>query len=219
MTPEGQMIPLHGDGHEDLQDLLPWYANGQLDASDRTRVEAHLTTCPDCQAEVRFQRQLRDQIASLPMEVEHGWSAMLRRLDDDAPARPSSPGAAGWRGRIPSGLGLGAPWLGWAAASAAMLLAAVAWLPARTPPARYHALGAPPPVATGNVVVIFRPDTTEQALRMTLNANRARLVDGPTAADAYVLHVAPAERPAVLARLRSQPNILLAEPLDGGAAR
>jgi anti-sigma factor RsiW len=217
MNSEGQVIPLHGEGHQDLQDLLPWYASGQLDAADHARVETHLATCPDCQAEVRFQRQLGARIADLPMEIEHGWSAMRLRLEQDAGARPRRVAGA-WLDRIRSGLGLGAPWLGWAAAGA-MLLVAVDWTSSRTPAARYHALGASPEAAAGNVVVIFRPDVTEKAMRETLVANRARLVGGPTAADGYVLHVAPAERPAVLAKLRGRADIVLAEPIDGDAAR
>jgi len=81
-------------------------------------------------------------------------------------------------------------------------------------PARYHALSAPPPNLSGNVVVIFRPDASEDRIRHALIASDARLVDGPTAADAYVLHVPAAERAQALAALRARSEIVLAEPID-----
>ena len=83
-------------------------------------------------------------------------------------------------------------------------------------PARYHALGAAPVNAAGNVVVIFRPETPEKELRQILKANDARLVGGPTEADAYLLHVPAAGRAAVLTKLRRQTQVLLAEPVDAG---
>jgi hypothetical protein len=41
----GQIIPLHGDEHHEVQLLLPWCATGRLDAADRARVEAALRRC------------------------------------------------------------------------------------------------------------------------------------------------------------------------------
>jgi hypothetical protein len=82
-------------------------------------------------------------------------------------------------------------------------------------PATYQALGKPQAAATvGNVIVIFRPDAREQDLRRILTLTGARLVDGPTPADAYVLRVSPDRRPAVITRLRAQREIVLAQPID-----
>jgi hypothetical protein len=71
----------------------------------------------------------------------------------------------------------------------------------------------------GNVVVIFRPDVTEAAMRETLRRTHARLVDGPTAADAWVLSVPAAERSAALTTLKARREVVLAEPMDAGAVR
>ena len=57
------------------------------------------------------------------------------------------------------------------------------------------------------------PDNVADAIGIT----GARLVDGPTATDAYLLNV-PAERQAAaLAGLRASPTVVLAESLDAGA--
>jgi len=86
-------------------------------------------------------------------------------------------------------------------------------------PEAYHALGAAPASAAGNLVVVFLPETTERQMREALKASEARLVDGPTAANGYVLRVAPARRTAALATLRADKAVVVAEPLDAGGAR
>jgi hypothetical protein len=63
-------------------------------------------------------------------------------------------------------------------------------------------------------VVVFRPETPERTLRQILVSGRARLVDGPTDANAYVIATDEAERAAVLARFRARPEVVLAEPVD-----
>jgi hypothetical protein len=85
-------------------------------------------------------------------------------------------------------------------------------------PAGYHALGAAPPSPEGNVVVIFRPETTEREFREILRSENARLVDGPSSTDAYLLHVAPAARPQALSALRRRSQVLVAEPVDPATA-
>lgn len=215
----GRIIPLHGDDHLEARSLLPWYVTGRLDASEQAQVEAHLGVCAECQAELGFERRLHVEIAALPIEVEESWTLLQRRLDPDPPARARTAAVGGrlaaalrelgrqWRG--------GAPWLGWALAAqtALLLLVGALALPGARPD-RYHALGAARAAAAGNAVVIFRPDTTERNLREALEASHARLVDGPTAADAYVIHVPAAERAAALAKLRRRADMVLVEPID-----
>jgi hypothetical protein len=38
--------------HEEVQKVLPWYANKRLDAEESRRVEAHLAACPICRGDV-----------------------------------------------------------------------------------------------------------------------------------------------------------------------
>jgi hypothetical protein len=111
----------------------------------------------------------------------------------------------------------GAAWAGWAVAACALIALGVTAV-RREPHGQYHLLGAAEAVTPGNMVVIFRPETSEQTIRAQLKAVDARIVDGPTGADAYVLRVAPRERAGALAKLRAQANVVLAEPVDPGAA-
>ena len=85
--------------------------------------------------------------------------------------------------------------------------------------ATYRALGSAPAAAPGNIIVIFRPTASEQELRAALTQSGARVVDGPTASDAFVLRVAPAERTAALARLKANRQVMMAEPIDPDDSR
>lgn len=231
----GHIIPLRGDGHNQVQALLPWYVSGGLDAAERAQVEAHLAECTECQAELKLERRLAAEVAATPIagataagapgDVEHGWALMRRRIETGPRQRASAVSWPNWLGAAGRSIAppwtAGPAWMRWALAGqfALLLLLAVYATPIlRHDQARYRALGAAPPVASANLVVIFRPDLTERELRRILSESHARLVDGPTATDAYLLHVPAAERGAALARLRRQPRIELAEPVDSGAS-
>jgi hypothetical protein len=211
----GKIIRLPETEHHETWLLLPWYATDRLDAADRARVEAHLEGCAICRAELRQELRLKAEVADLPLDVEHGWTSMRARLDGDLPRQPA---ASLWR-RLGEAWRGGGAWLGWGVAAslvAGILLAVYAPRPAQ--PALYHALAAPPVNRAGDIVVLFRPDATEAQLRAALRASGARLVDGPTAADAYVLSAPLPERAQVLAALRAHHAVLDAEPVDQGAA-
>lgn len=208
MTARRGSIPSDRDGHHEFLELLPWYVTGQLDEAEAARVEAHLDGCDECQAELRFEERLESEVARLPFEVEAGWARMRQRVESDQPKR-----------RVLRDLRTGAPWLGWGVAAALMLGLGVLMAPTqRQAPTTdtYHVLGAASAAEPGNVVVIFRPDTTEKLMREALKASGARLVDGPTPADAYVLRVPAAQREAALSSLRARREIVLAQPVDTG---
>ncbi len=210
----GNIIRLHGDEHHEIQALLPWYVNGRLEGEEHARVAAHLAACAECQADARFQRRLAAEDAGPTADVEQGWRNM-RRMIEQAPARRP---AFDIGDRLAGAWCRGGPWLGWAVAAAAVIVVASPLLKPR-PAATYHALGAPPAAAAANVVVVFRPDASEADLRRTLNLSHARVVDGPTPADAYMLRVPAAARDGAVAFLRAQSTVVLAQPIDAAGAR
>lgn len=217
----GKIFQLPGNPHREVEALMPWYVTGQLDGSDTARVEGHVQGCPECQAELDRERRLDREITRRPADVDAGWAMMRDRLDRDRPHRQAAIARPAARGTIfgitvPTrrtawkwfGLGLGAQF-----ATAALL--AIVVLPDGDR-ADYRTLGTADAPAAGNLLVIFRPETSEQLFRQTLRANAARLVDGPTAANAYVLMVPAEQRDRLAARLRGQPQVVLAEPIDAG---
>jgi len=207
-----RIIPLHGSRHDDAQRLLPWYVSGELDAADFALVDGHLADCAECRADLQWEQLLMAEVEALPQAAVDGWADLPVRPPVAAmpPRQPIWAPLAGLWGAVTRPISLG-----WAlAGQAAIVAAAFSIVPYLSRPAVYQALSAPQPVAVGNVIVIFRPDTREQDLRRILTLTGARLVDGPTPADAYVLRVSPGQRAAVLGRLRAQREIVLAQPID-----
>lgn len=202
------------DAHDQAEMLLPWYVTGQLSPEDAARVDAHLSACAVCSAQVAGEIHLRDAIASLPLRSETAIYTAFQSADQiparrrrtwDAPRRMADRVAAR-PGRF----------IGLAAAQAAAF--AVVFLIARTSapePASYTVLGAAPVEAGGNAMIVFRPDVTERELREALNASRAEIVGGPTVTDAYILRLPDSERAALLQTLRATPAVVLAEAIDG----
>jgi hypothetical protein len=217
----GSIIPLPASEHHEFQLLLPWYVTGKLDELEHARVENHLSACAECQAELKLERWLDAEIGDLPIEVEHSWQRLRARIA----AGPETPPRGGRAGSFPfafrrwrAARAFSALSPGWAmAASCALLLLAVASLTLpRLQGGPYQALGAAPAAVAGNLVVIFHPEVPEKSMREALHASEARIVDGPTAADAYVLHVPPGQRLSALAKLRASGVVVMAQPIDPG---
>ena len=98
-------------------------------------------------------------------------------------------------------------------AAAAVVTLIVAVFPRETE-SEFSLLGSEGGRAVGNAIVLFAPETPERELRAALDQAGARLVDGPTASGAYVIHVPEQHRAKALTGLRAQPQVVLAEPVD-----
>jgi hypothetical protein len=178
-----------------------------------------------CQADLKLERALGAEIANLPIDMDRGWATLRARvleqegaLQPGAAPQPPRRASAAWRQsraflRRPVAVG----WAFAAQAASLILIVGVGSLFTLQTRPVYHTLGAAPSATVGNVVVVFKPTTPEQALRGALNQIGARLVDGPTVSDAYILHVKASERAKALTRLRSDADVVLAEPIDGDA--
>jgi anti-sigma-K factor RskA len=196
--------------HDEAEELLPWYATGQLDAADRALVERHLLSCGNCREQLAVERRLIDEFQAMAPEVESGWVRLRGRIDTPVQVAraPKQPFAELWAVLTrPAVAAI-------AVAQLAFVVIAGGALLSLSRPA-YHVLGSAPVPADANVIVIFDADTTEGEMRGALGAAGASIVGGPTSADAYLLHVAPAGRQNSLARLQADANVQLAQPIDG----
>ncbi len=196
--------------HDEAEALLPWYATGQLDIADRARVEEHLASCAHCQRQLRFERRLAEEFPALAPEVDSGWARLRRRVEAaEAPRyRAKHAGTTElWQFlRRPAVAALATAQIGFLVIAGAVVLSLE-----RTP---YQALSAPQQPSAANIVVMFRPESTEAELRKLLDSSGATLVGGPTEADAYLLHVPAGTRPRALAALRTDPRVTMAQPID-----
>jgi anti-sigma-K factor RskA len=198
--------------HDEAEELLPWYATGQLGEDDRLRVEQHLSSCAECREQLALERRMIQEFRAQAPEVDSGWARLRDRIDGQHSATRPLKRAANdlWNAfRQPGVMAL-------AAAQAAFLVIGGAVLLSLSRPA-YHALGSPQPSPAANVIVIFRADATEQDIRLALQSSGASIVGGPTDADAYLLRVPANRRPSALARLQSNDEVQMAEPIDGDA--
>jgi len=202
--------PGGGDAHRLTQENLPWLLSGRLGEADRVLVEAHLRDCAACRADLAALRVLRAG-AEQPdprCDADAALARLRGRIDAFEPA-PASPPARHGAANDPR-------WLRRAALAQCgvivLLAALLAW---RGDGAEaYRGLGAAPAVQ-GQAVVVFRPETTERELRRIVQASGARIVDGPTVTGAWVLAMPQEDAARLLAWLRAEPAVLLAEPLGG----
>jgi hypothetical protein len=201
------------DRHEDVQRLLPWYVTDRLDPAERAGVAAHLETCADCRAELAIERRLAAAVAGQRDEVAPDWNRFAARLD----AQPQTPPRRRTRDAF-AGLrrAAGRPGtLRWVVAAQFAAVAVLGGaLVAERRPGAYQALGDQAEMRGGNALVMFDAGMSEAAFRRTLQARRARLVDGPTAAGAYVLDLPEGE----LVRLRGDAGVTMAEPIERAPA-
>lgn len=204
--------------HNEAEVLLPWYVTDRLDAAERTIVETHLAECEACRAALASERALAGLVKAAPVRepsADAGWAALSRRIATPPPVRRAAPrpwqrlARAAARPRT----------LGWAVAAQFLLVLGLAGaLVAERRPDAYRALGDGTEARAGNALVMFEPDVSESRLRGALQASHARLVDGPTVANAYVVELPRAELTPGLARLRRTPGVTMAEPIDQAVA-
>lgn len=202
--------------HHDAEELLPWYATGQLEGDELALVQEHLSSCAHCRRQLAFERRMIEEFAELTPEVDNGWARLRGRLE---PAR-TPPRRESWTDRI--GREAAAVWRAFtrpaiaaiATVQLAFVGAAAVLLYSLSQPS-YQALGSASPPQSANVIAMFSPDTTQSELNRLLRTNEAALVGGPTPTDAYLLRVPASERPTVLARLHADRHVLLAQPIDG----
>lgn len=196
--------------HDEAEELLPWYATGQLAESERIRVEEHLSSCSGCREQLAFERRMVQEFRSHAPEVDAGWARLRHRIEVQPRAprhRPRSANRLRDLVRRPAVATLAAAQLAFVVIAGGLLLS----LSRPT----YHALGSTPLPQSGNVLVMFRPDATVEDIGEALRSNRASIVGGPTSAGAYLIQVPPKERQVAIARLRSDQEVQLAEPVDG----
>lgn len=202
------------DEHEVIEMLLPWYVTGRLDAQEVAHVEAHLAGCDACRALLAEEHHLKSDVAAMPIAAP---TFSMPSLADKH--RPTILGR-GWRTTRQTVSGLAARPLrvaAFAAAQAAMLLVVFQLAqPSAQPDAEYRTLSSGEVANQANAIVMFKPETREVELRKLLTDVDADIVGGPTESNGYLLNLPQAKRDAALERLRKQPQIMLAQPLDGG---
>ncbi len=212
------VVNLASSTHQNVEQLLPWFVMATLDADECALVESHLADCAACRRELEWQRHMRTAQAApvAAYDADRAFAALRARMP--APARASRQRA--WEALREWWQAQATP-MRWVFALQPLLIVGLALAlvagrgtPAVSAPQIYHALARPAAESGGRLVIVFAPQTTQAQMRSVLLASGTRIVDGPTAADAYILAVAPERAAQALQQLRAESSVLLIRTLD-----
>jgi anti-sigma factor RsiW len=214
----GRVLDFIKSHHQKAQELLPWLVNGTLPADEAAVVEQHLQSCAACRAELQCLRTMAEAYVQggADGDAERALARLRPRLTagTDAPpaaARPQGAAAAVFGPAAPW------PWLRVALAVQLGVIVALTWMVVQPEqrPVGFHTLSAAaaPSHAPGSVVVVFDPLATQLQVAQLLRQASAKVIDGPTASDGYVLSVPDGALATALAELRASHAVVLAEPL------
>jgi hypothetical protein len=197
-------------------ELLPFHANGTLDAADRAAVLRYMDAHPHARNEARWLRTVQDTLRAeaVPASSEVGLARVLQRIRAErtkpAPARPRL-----WREMLQRLL---SPALLKPMAAGAMAVLALqgvligALIEPRDDETSDTRMVPMPVTDPGPFVKInFKPDAHESDIRMLLIEVQATLAAGPGQLGDYYLRVAEP-------RLAEATSLLAASPIVDGVA-
>jgi anti-sigma factor RsiW len=206
---------------EDIADLMPWYVNGTLNASDRSLVDAHCSHCAACSAAVNLEQRIassirapRDNIGQSPHAA---WQRFEALLDKEGPRRPPR----SFRGTVRSaafGVVMAAQ------AAAIVALAVLLFLDRSNQEApRFQTLTSVDntlSVGTPLVRIAFDSGVTEAEAAAVAGKAGGTIVAGPSPNNVYTFAFRAGDREVLdkkVTQLRRHSHVLLAEPvvLDG----
>jgi hypothetical protein len=217
------------DTHAEAWALLPWLANGRIAAEDREWVEAHVSGCADCRAELAAQRLVVSQVsrdeAAVPQpaasEEQRSFNKLWARIE--AAESVSTGSASG------SGTSAGAArtsrtvrWLAAAVVVQAIGLGVIGMsmfgssrdgdfvTVSRVEPARTHA---------PTVRIVFSPDASMATINTLLAHQGLTIVSGPGTSGNFTAELSAdavasgASAESVAAVISRDPNVTFAQPV------
>ena len=212
----GQVLPLGASVHAAVDTLLPFYVNATLRGEELAFVEEHVRACERCQHEVDW---LRKTFAALAADTGlHGAPRVappaLQHVGDGRRRRNRQ---RNYGARIAEGLRTSHSWTRWLLAAQLAAIAVLGTLLAtdtRDVPS-YRTLGVSNSSAQMHdaVAVMFDPSITASEMRRIVLGVGARIVDGPTSTDVYVLEIPAGRTDQALKALRAEGAVRLAERL------
>ncbi len=163
-----------------IEENLPLYVNGRLDAEERRRVEMGLADDPDLAREVEFLQALKDTLQQSADEppVELGLARLKRDIHREAVDR--SPSSANTR-RYWKPLAL----------TACLLLAIQTGvqLTTQSTDSGWAPLSGESASQAPRLQIAFRANATAEQISESLGAREARIVDGPGALGLYTVQL------------------------------
>lgn len=207
-------------GRGEIEDLLPWYANGRLSTADRHRVEAALAEDAELARRLELVREeMTETIASneaMEPSSARAFDRLMARIDEaPTPLRRFASARAGLADRI-GGLvaSLSRRRIGHVAVAVVVVVAVQAVVLGELLTERtgggYQTASQGTSIVTGpSLLVAFTPGTTIEAITALLKKNGATIVEGPRANGFFRLRLAAdGDAAAVAGRLRAESGLV-----------
>ncbi|HKE32587.1 MAG TPA: zf-HC2 domain-containing protein [Candidatus Angelobacter sp.] len=212
--------------HQEIIELLPWYANQTLADEERKLVEMHLADCRDCAKEVESLKAMRKTVVEVgdsgPVLSPFALNRALAEIEDYERTRTTTARAAIVAEQEKKGF-----WARWwqptpvfARALIAAQIVLVLALGSVTLYQYAHpniifktSSGGVDDKTSTRITVGFNEDATEQEIRQTISGIEGQIVEGPSALGLYTIQVPiPRERAAeidkVLQTLRQNSRVV-----------
>ena len=201
------------NSNRELDELLPFYVAGTLDAEETSRVEAYVSGSEQAQKEVEILRSIQAQVKSesFPQSPgELGFKRLEKMISQDTQITASNDNIESWWRPV-----------GIAASFAAAFFAVIAVQDFSSGPDTGGFITASGPInVTGPLVqIMFQPDVTEEEIRAFFLDQDLTIVNGPSSIGLYYVEylgekASEAELEVLIQGLRSQSNIISSADLD-----
>ncbi|HRF62200.1 MAG TPA: zf-HC2 domain-containing protein [Candidatus Competibacter sp.] len=217
--------------HDEIEALLPWYANGTLTVAETATVERHLAHCPACRADLE---QCRALVTAVQRNEESwqpapgGFDRLMAEIDRlEAKPTPAKTSSSSLLQRILDWLQATPNPVRWTLALESMAVAALLLIVAtpmlRTVP-EYETLSSgaeQPATKEPHLRVVFADAATVGEIRQLLRDIDGNIVAGPTALGVYTVALPATDHSdralaQALANLRARNQVKLAEPIASG---
>ena len=189
--------------HQEIIELLPWYANSTLSEDERKRVEMHLADCQECAQELASLSAVHNAVIELgdqtPAPSPRQFKRALAEIEnyEQSKVRTGKRRVGGLHDRIAT------LWTAWWQATPVFgraLIAAQVILLIGLGTATFYqynrrnvvyvtSSGPSGPGTGTRIVVRFNPDITEQEVRKTISDIDGTIAGGPSAQDLYTIQL------------------------------
>jgi hypothetical protein len=216
------------DTHAETWALLPWLANGRIQASDREWMEAHVAVCAECRAEVAAQRMIatamnRDGTSpeASATDEQRSFNRLWARIEASEAASPASEPAG--KVQQASRSARTVRWLAAAVVVQGFGLALFGFNALRTPSSTGEIVTvtdvpASRPHAPA-VRIVFAPDASIDTINTLLAHQGLTIVAGPGRAGNFTAELSAdavasgASADSVAALMSKDPNVSFAQPV------
>ena len=209
--------------HEQAVELLPWLANGTLNADEEDAVTRHASNCVVCRHELT-------QLQALARTIESTSESLGTSLPDMRNINARIDEFVEREGRIRILLSKLGGWLdnswrlAFIAQSVIMAALVAVWLGTRPPEPSFSTLTTPQPLPSGHYLrVVFEPNLDATGLSELLERSHLIIAQGPSARGVYTLRfdssLPPAEREQIADDLIRNDDVLFAQPITSGEER